>query len=100
MSSLQDLAQQGSFEALTAHTWTLRAVAEADTKIPAPGQAASLPGMHECRRVSLCFDKPSSLHQTIDTLLLGSGTFASQLQGLAASLLSVVGVYSRKIVSL
>jgi hypothetical protein len=89
---LQELAQQGSFDALSAHSWTLRAVAEPEIDPPVPGQAALLPGMLEGHRTPLRLNKPSALGQTITPLLLDSGTFASQLQGLAVSLLSVLRV--------
>jgi hypothetical protein len=70
----------------------LRAVAEPETDPPSPGQAALLSGMLEGHRTPLCLKNPSAPRQTITSLNLDSGTFTSQLQGLAVSLLSVLGV--------
>jgi hypothetical protein len=99
---VQELAKQRTFAALSAHKWTLLAVASSPFRAAAsPGTGAAAPMVEWCRHLLNLRPTPSlsvtanGASLTLSTLQFEAGSFARQLHGLAHSLLMVLGVCHR-----
>ena len=97
---LQELAKQGVYSAGTAHTWSVCATQSATFATSHGAGMGAAPPEKEWTREVLQLQLPGSSNAgdtmedvgSVNELQLRAGSFARQLQGLARSLLAVVGV--------
>jgi hypothetical protein len=98
-ADVQDLAKQGSFAAASAHRWELRAVARSALAGTASAGLGAAAPMLEWDRQLLALPTGSASAgtagdgaTTLAALQTAPGSFARQLQGLARTLLAILGV--------